>query len=291
MQEKLKTGSPLLSVPPTAWKGSTPEDGLLPPLLRPGITKAKAAKGKRIGHCTQHQRPGRSSPRRVGALISKGWRSRSPLLRHSQVALEKSWQRREGCASETTCRWGQGRWGGVTLRQPAAQWHSGLSLQFLQILSAYCWFPWPRKKDQTHETGSRQGRGERPRQVSRHPPSPQPPPPPPLPPPSRGHRQRDGRLCAHQARSACSTALEGGATGIPPSQVRKRGPGQHPAQGFRGSAAGPCSSAPATLPLRLPQREAKAPSCPVKQTLSSIGFLLKQKPSTCSRSLQLAPNL
>lgn len=48
MQEKLKTGSPLLSVPPTAWKGSTPEDGLLPPLLRPGITKAKAAKGKRI---------------------------------------------------------------------------------------------------------------------------------------------------------------------------------------------------------------------------------------------------
>ena len=33
----------------------------------------------------------------------------------------------------------QGR-GGVTPRQPAAQWHGGLSLQFLQILSVYCWF-------------------------------------------------------------------------------------------------------------------------------------------------------
>ena len=31
--------------------------------------------------------------------------------------------------------------GGVTPRQPAAQFHSGLSLQFLQILSVYCWFP------------------------------------------------------------------------------------------------------------------------------------------------------
>lgn len=30
---------------------------------------------------------------------------------------------------------------GVTPCQPAAQWHSVLSLQYLQILSAYCWFP------------------------------------------------------------------------------------------------------------------------------------------------------
>ena len=42
--------------------------------------------------------------------------------------------------------------GGVTPRQPAAQWHSGLSLQFLQILSAYCWFLLPGNKEYTRET-------------------------------------------------------------------------------------------------------------------------------------------
>lgn len=43
----------------------------------------------------------------------------------------------------------------VTPCQPAAQWHSVLSLQYLQILSAYCWFPLPGSKEQTHETKTR----------------------------------------------------------------------------------------------------------------------------------------
>lgn len=59
----------------------------------------------------------------------------------------------EGCALETTCLCRRAAVaGGVTPRQPAAQWHSGLSLQFLQILSAYCWFLLPGNKEYTRET-------------------------------------------------------------------------------------------------------------------------------------------
>lgn len=47
------------------------------------------------------------------------------------------------------------RAGGVTPCRPVAQWHCALSWQFLQIRSAYCWFPLPGNEEQTHEAGTR----------------------------------------------------------------------------------------------------------------------------------------